>query len=273
LNITKNIKFIAQDVLINKSCATEKRSQFFDNDFGECVNEIYSSKGSVGITGIGKNAIIANKIVASLKFTKSPVFLRQAADTIQGGLGKIEREGIQICLSLSSNSPEIKELVPLLKRRASKFVGRISKTNSHQAQEIDYIFNEFACKTHLHYWMLTAFLIIEYAFSVYLFQLRNFANPVAHELQMVPGSTSNDDFQRKLSMGIGTFQVNAPVKITTGLKNDYAHKSAVKQLDQTQENKDAQRVAMKNQNPVKPFIHTLYFKGRNCLISSRLTYK
>lgn len=232
MNITKNIKFIAQDVLINKSCATEKRSQFFANDFGECVNEIYSSKGTVAITGIGKNAIIANKIMAPINPT--------------------------VHISESSNSLEIKALVPLLKRKASKLVARVRNTNSLQEQKTDYKLNEVSLRSHFNYQILATSLNLGYASSVYLFQLTNVTSPVAYGLHMVPGIARNDDFQRRLNMGSSTDRVNALVRITKCLKSDYAHKSAVNQLDQMQENKFAQRVAMKNQNHVKPFIHTHY---------------
>ena len=89
LNIAKNIKNIAREVLLNESRAIENLVNYIDNDFEECVREIYSSKGRVVVTGIGKSAIIANKIVATLNSTGTPSVFMHAADAIHGDLGMI----------------------------------------------------------------------------------------------------------------------------------------------------------------------------------------
>ena len=117
LNLVKNIKKIARDVLINESQAIQNLTTLIDDSFEACVNEIYSAKGRVVVTGIGKSAIIANKIVATLNSTGTPALFMHAADAIHGDLGMIQSEDIVMCLSKSGNTPEIKVLVPLLKRR------------------------------------------------------------------------------------------------------------------------------------------------------------
>jgi arabinose-5-phosphate isomerase len=98
LNIGKNIKQIAKEVLINEARAIENLTHFIDNDFEACVNEILQSKGRVVITGIGKSAIIANKIVATMNSTGTPALFMHAADAIHGDLGMIQSEDIVICL-------------------------------------------------------------------------------------------------------------------------------------------------------------------------------
>ena len=113
MKLAKNIKRIAQEVLLNESRAIEKITAFIDDNFEACVQEIYSAKGRVVITGIGKSAIIANKIVATLNSTGTPSIFMHAADAIHGDLGMIQREDIVICISKSGNTPEIKVLVPL----------------------------------------------------------------------------------------------------------------------------------------------------------------
>ena len=153
LNLVKNIKKIARDVLINESQAIQNLTTLIDDSFEACVNEIYSAKGRVVVTGIGKSAIIANKIVATLNSTGTPALFMHAADAIHGDLGMIQSEDIVMCLSKSGNTPEIKVLVPLLKRRGSKLVALVSNTNSYLAQQADFVLNatiaEEACPNNL----------------------------------------------------------------------------------------------------------------------------
>lgn len=181
MNIAKNIKSIAREVLINESRAIENLATLIDNDFEECVKEIYSSKGRIVVTGIGKSAIIANKIVATLNSTGTPAIFMHAADAIHGDLGMIQREDIVICLSKSGNTPEIKVLVPLLKRRGSKLVALVSNTTSYLAQQADYVLNatvaEEACPNNLApTTSTTAHMALGDALAVSLLELRNFTS-------------------------------------------------------------------------------------------------
>jgi arabinose-5-phosphate isomerase len=181
LNLVKNTKKIACDVLINESRAIENLTKFIDDKFEDCVNEIYSAKGRVVITGIGKSAIIANKIVATLNSTGTPSLFMHAADAIHGDLGMIQKEDIVICISKSGNTPEIKVLVPLLKRRGSKLVALISNTNSYLAQQADYVLNatiaEEACPHNLApTTSTTAHLALGDALAVCLLEKRNFTS-------------------------------------------------------------------------------------------------
>ncbi|HEY0654016.1 MAG TPA: KpsF/GutQ family sugar-phosphate isomerase [Chryseosolibacter sp.] len=181
MNLVKNIKKIARDVLINESRAIENLTNYIDNEFESCVQEIYSAKGRVVITGIGKSAIIANKIVATLNSTGTPSVFMHAADAIHGDLGMIQSEDIVICISKSGNTPEIKVLVPLLKRRGSKLVALVSNTNSYLAQQADYVLNatiaEEACPHNLApTTSTTAHLAMGDALAVCLLQLRDFSS-------------------------------------------------------------------------------------------------
>jgi arabinose-5-phosphate isomerase len=181
LNLVKNIKKIARDVLINEARAIENLTHFIDENFEACVNEIYSAKGRVVITGIGKSAIIANKIVATLNSTGTPSLFMHAADAIHGDLGMIQRDDIVICISKSGNTPEIKVLVPLLKRRGSKLVALISNTNSYLAKQADFVLNatiaEEACPHNLApTTSTTAHLALGDALAVCLLEMRNFSS-------------------------------------------------------------------------------------------------
>ena len=177
----KNIKNIAQEVLLNESRAIENLINFIDNDFEACVREIYESKGRVVVTGVGKSAIIANKIVATLNSTGTPALFMHAADAIHGDLGMIQKEDIVICISKSGSTPEIKVLVPLLKRRGSKLVALVSNTNSYLAQQSDYVLNatisEEACPNNLApTTSTTVHLALGDALAVCLLELRDFSS-------------------------------------------------------------------------------------------------
>lgn len=181
LNITKNTKKIAERVLINESKAIQNLINFIDNDFEACVAEILNCKGRVVITGIGKSAIIANKIVATLNSTGTPALFMHAADAIHGDLGMIQSDDIVMCLSRSGNSPEIKVLVPLLKRRGSRLIGMVSNRDSYLATQADHVlfaaFEEEACPNNLAPTTSTAVqMAMGDALAVCLLEMRNFSS-------------------------------------------------------------------------------------------------
>ena len=96
---------------------------FIDEEFTKAVEIIYRSEGRVVVTGIGKSAIIANKIVATLNSTGTPSIFMHAADAIHGDLGIVQENDVVICISKSGNSPEIKVLVPLIKNFNNTLIG------------------------------------------------------------------------------------------------------------------------------------------------------
>lgn len=202
MNLVKNIKKIAQDVLINESRAIENLINYIDNDFESCVQEIYSAKGRVVVTGIGKSAIIANKIVATLNSTGTPAVFMHAADAIHGDLGIVQREDIVICISKSGSTPEIKVLVPLLKRRGSKLVALVSNTNSYLAQQADFVLNatiaEEACPHNLApTTSTTAHLAMGDALAVCLLKMRDFSSQDFAEYH--PGGSLGKQLYLKVS--------------------------------------------------------------------------
>lgn len=110
-----------------------------DTDFEQVVEEILALKGRVILTGIGKSAIIAQKIVATLNSTGTPAIFMHAADAIHGDLGIIQKDDLIIALSKSGNTPEIKVLVPFLKHSQNKLVALVGNTASFLADKADYI--------------------------------------------------------------------------------------------------------------------------------------
>jgi arabinose-5-phosphate isomerase len=202
LNLGKNIKKIAREVLINESLAIQNLSNFIDDSFEACVNEIYSASGRVVITGVGKSAIIANKIVATLNSTGTPALFMHAADAIHGDLGMIQKQDIVICISKSGNTPEVKVLIPLLKRRGSKLVALVSNTNSYLAQQADFILNatiaEEACPNNLApTTSTTAHMAMGDALAVCLLELRNFTSKDFAEYH--PGGSLGKQLYLKVS--------------------------------------------------------------------------
>ncbi|MEX2379788.1 MAG: SIS domain-containing protein, partial [Vicingaceae bacterium] len=86
-----------------------------DDEFVEVVETIYRCKGRVVVSGIGKSAIVAQKIVATFNSTGTPALFMHAADAIHGDLGMVQKEDVVICISKSGDTPEVKVLVPLVK--------------------------------------------------------------------------------------------------------------------------------------------------------------
>jgi len=202
LNLAKNIKKIARDVLLNESSAIHNITNFIDDNFEACVREIYSAKGRVVITGVGKSAIIANKIVATLNSTGTPSVFMHAADAIHGDLSMIQSEDIVICISKSGNTPEIKVLVPLLKRRGSKLVALVSNTNSYLAEQADFILNatiaEEACPHNLApTTSTTVHVALGDALAVCLLELRGFTSRDFAEFH--PGGSLGKQLYLKVS--------------------------------------------------------------------------
>ena len=114
---TVNIRETGKRTVRLESAAIGSLEQFINEDFERTVEVIASCQGRVVITGIGKSAIVAQKIVATLNSTGTPALFMHAADAIYGDLGMITRDVVVVCLSKSGESPEIKVLVPLVRVR------------------------------------------------------------------------------------------------------------------------------------------------------------
>ena len=141
MKTTEEIKAIAINTLIIEAETVKKLTAYINEAFVAAVKLIYETKGRVVITGIGKSAIIASKIVATLNSTGTPALFMHAADAIHGDLGSIQKEDVVICISKSGNTPEIKVLVPLLKSGGNKLIAIVGNLTSYLAQHADYIVN------------------------------------------------------------------------------------------------------------------------------------
>ncbi len=137
---TKNeILDIAKKALQNEADALLQLQNQLNDDFYKIVNLIYNSKGRVVVTGIGKSAIIANKMVATFNSTGTPALFMHAADAIHGDLGMIQQHDTIICISKSGNTPEIKVLAPLLKQSGNVLIAMVGNTDSYLAKQADFI--------------------------------------------------------------------------------------------------------------------------------------
>ncbi len=181
MNLPHNILLTAKKVLQLEAEAIANLATLIDEKFEKCVEAILSIKGRVVVTGIGKSANIAQKIVATLNSTGTPALFMHAADAIHGDLGMIQQDDFVICISKSGNTPEIKVLVPLLKRKGSKLAAMVSGTNSYLAQNADFILNAYvareACPLNLApTTSTTAALALGDALAICLLEARGFSS-------------------------------------------------------------------------------------------------
>jgi len=116
-------------------------TEFIDDSFSATVNLVNAMKGRLIISGIGKSAIIAQKIVATLNSTGTPAVFMHAADAIHGDLGLVLKDDIVLIISKSGNSPEIKVLSSLVKSRGNMLIGMAGNMTSDLATKSDYVLN------------------------------------------------------------------------------------------------------------------------------------
>ena len=181
--IVNNDKIIsvAKQTIETESKAILNLVSLVNHEFAEAVRYIYQSNGRVIITGIGKSANIATKIVATLNSTGTPSIFMHAADAIHGDLGTIQENDSVICISKSGNTPEIKVLVPLIKAIGNKLIAITSNKDSFLGQEADYVLNAYvekeACPNNLAPTSsTTAQLVMGDALAMSLLDLRGFSS-------------------------------------------------------------------------------------------------
>lgn len=198
----EEIKKIAVHTIKTEMEAINCLRESVDEDFVKVVELIYSSNGRVIVTGIGKSAIIANKIVATLNSTGTPAVFMHAADAIHGDLGIIQDSDIVICLSKSGETPEIKVLVPLLRQHGNKLVALVGNRHSYLAKSADYILDSTVPKEACPYNLAptastTAQLVMGDALAVALLECRGFSD--ADFARLHPGGSLGKQLYLKVS--------------------------------------------------------------------------
>ncbi|SDG71130.1 KpsF/GutQ family sugar-phosphate isomerase [Psychroflexus sediminis] len=175
------IQSYARDIIRIEAKAIANLESLIDKSFSDAVHAIFQSKGRVILTGIGKSAIIASKIVATLNSTGTPAIFMHAADAIHGDLGTILEDDIVICISKSGNTPEIKVLAPLIKNFKNTLIAITGNKESFLGQQADFVLNSFvekeACPNNLApTTSTTAQLVMGDALAVCLLKLRGFSS-------------------------------------------------------------------------------------------------
>jgi len=181
LNTKINILDIAKQTISIESEAIANLIHFLNKDFENAVKFILNSKGRVVVTGIGKSANIASKIVATLNSTGTPSIFMHAADAIHGDLGIIQKDDVVVCISKSGNTPEIKVLIPLIKSSNNKIIAITGNIDSYLAQQADFILNtaveQEACPNNLApTTSTTAQLVMGDAMAVCLLEMKDFTS-------------------------------------------------------------------------------------------------
>ena len=176
-----DIKQTAKQTLAVEATAIASLSQFITNDFEEAITVIGNCKGRLVVSGIGKSAIVAQKIVATFNSTGTPAMYMHAADAIHGDLGMIQPDDMVLLISKSGESPEIKAIVPLIKSFNNVLIGMVGNTNSYLAHQSNIVINttitKEACPNNLApTTSTTAQMVMGDAMAICLMTLKGFTD-------------------------------------------------------------------------------------------------
>lgn len=180
MKTNNSIILLAKQTISIESAAIANLINFVDESFENAVKLIHNSKGRVIITGIGKSAIVASKIVSTMNSTGTPSIFMHAADAIHGDLGNIQQDDVVICISNSGNTPEIKVLVPLIKNYGNKIIALTGNPLSYLGTQANFVLNagveKEACPNNLAPTSsTTAQMVIGDALAVCLLDLNDFS--------------------------------------------------------------------------------------------------
>lgn len=180
LNTKENILILAKNTILSESESIAKLIDYIDFNFAETTEILFNTNGRIIVTGIGKSAIIAQKIVATFNSTGTPSIFLHASEAIHGDLGMVQPDDVVICISKSGNSPEIKILVPIVKRFGNPLIAMTGNMTSFLAKESNYVLNTTvdaeSCPLNLAPTnSTTAQLVMGDALAVCLMNLRNFS--------------------------------------------------------------------------------------------------
>jgi arabinose-5-phosphate isomerase len=177
----KKIQEIASRAIKEEAQAISRLADRIDTDFEAAVQSILQSKGRLIVTGIGKSANIATKIVATLNSTGTPAVFMHAADAIHGDLGIVQKDDVVMCISKSGNTPEIKVLIPLVKSMGNTLIANVGNRDSFLARQADYVIDSSvekeACPNNLAPTSsTTAQLVMGDALAIALLEMRGFSD-------------------------------------------------------------------------------------------------
>ena len=179
--MNNNIPALALQTIETEASAILGLKAFINNDFEKIVQAIHEAKGRLIVSGIGKSAIVAQKIVATLNSTGTPSLFMHAADAIHGDLGMITSDDIVMLISKSGESPEIKVLIPLINNFGNLLIGMVGNTESFLAKQANLMLNttveKEACPNNLAPTSsTTAQMVMGDVLAVCLMKLNQFNN-------------------------------------------------------------------------------------------------
>ncbi|MUH36610.1 KpsF/GutQ family sugar-phosphate isomerase [Zobellia amurskyensis] len=209
MNDSKAILAVAKKTIETESASIHHLSTLLNEEFSDAVNCILESNGRVIVSGVGKSAIIATKIVATLNSTGTPSIFMHAGDAIHGDLGTIQEDDVVVCISKSGSTPEIKMLIPLIKRGTNKLIAMTGNTESYLAKEADFVLNTYvekeACPNNLApTTSTTAQLVMGDALAICLLKLKGFSSKDFAKYH--PGGSLGKRLYLRVSDIVGTNQ-------------------------------------------------------------------
>jgi len=176
-----SIKQTALRTITMEAQSIQGLTAYVNEEFERAINAIANSVGRLVISGVGKSAVIAQKIVATLNSTGTPSIFMHAADAIHGDLGIVQQEDVVMIISKSGNSPEIEVLVPLIKNFGNVLIAMVGNVDSYLAKQSDILINttveQEACPNNLApTTSTTAQLAMGDAIAVCLMELKGFTS-------------------------------------------------------------------------------------------------
>jgi arabinose-5-phosphate isomerase len=277
-----NIRKYAADTIQSEIDAMQKMHDFVDDAFVKSVILMHEAKGRVVITGIGKSAIIAQKIVATMNSTGTPALFMHAADAIHGDLGMIQPDDVVILISKSGESPEIKALLPFIKNFGNKVIAICGNKGSYLATHADHFINTTvdaeACPNNLApTTSTTAQMVMGDALAVSLLQLKGFSDRDFAKFH--PGGNLGKRLYLKvkdLSSKNAQPQVNASAslrEIIIEISSKYLGATAVMddgQLMGIITDGDLRRMLETNENPTQLIAKDIYSKNPKSIEATEL---
>jgi arabinose-5-phosphate isomerase len=216
-----DILSLAKQTIRQEADSIAELASFIGADFSEAIDTLLKCKGRLVISGIGKSAIIAQKIVATLNSTGTPSLFMHAADAIHGDIGMIQQDDVVMIVSKSGDSPEIKILVPIVKNFGNKIIAMVGQTQSYLAKQADFILNttvsKEACPNNLApTTSTTAQMVMGDAIAICLMHAKGFSTDEFARFH--PGGTLGKKLYLKVS-DLSLHNEKPQVNLTSSLKD------------------------------------------------------
>jgi arabinose-5-phosphate isomerase len=177
----KNIIEIGKNTIRMEAASIAALEGLLDGQFEKAVQLIHSGSGRLVVSGIGKSAIVGQKIVATMNSTGTPAIFMHAADAIHGDLGMVQEQDLVLIISKSGESPEVKVLLSFIRNFGNPLIAIVGNMQSILAKQADIVLNttvsKEACLNNLAPTSsTTAQMVMGDALAVTLMEIRGFSN-------------------------------------------------------------------------------------------------